>query len=110
MVEDLHGGVPESEPPDAHVELRLGQSGLGQSGLGQGVQREARDRDLGDREEAGHQEVVVELDLVDVLTRTGVAAPPEADRSHRRLLPVELLESSAHGLVRSTAASSSIWA
>ena len=66
-----HGlrGVAEPEPADHHVE----------AGPRQLRQREPGDLDLGHREQARHQEVVVELDLVDVLADDG-------SRRRRRLM------------------------
>jgi hypothetical protein len=80
------GGVAEAEAADHHVEV----------GAVQGAQREVGQRDLGDREQAGHQELVAQLDLVHLDVERRLAAAAQADLAHRRRLPGELFEAQRH--------------
>lgn len=80
------GGV--AEPEAAHRDV--------QRGPGEAGQRQPGQLDLGDREQAGHQELVPELDLEHVLPRDGVAASAEAHLTDRRGAPAQLLEPRAH--------------
>src|SRR6476619_1914328 len=59
-------------------------------------QAEPGQLDLGDGEEAGHEVLVAELHLEDVHVERRLAAPPEADLTHRGLPPGQLLEARAH--------------
>src|SRR6476619_3306950 len=59
-------------------------------------QAEPGQLDLGDGEEAGHEVLVAELHLEDVHVERRLAAPPEADLTHRGLPPGQLLKARAH--------------
>jgi hypothetical protein len=83
--------VAQPQSADDHVQVRVAIARPGQP-----LERQVRQRDLRVDEHARHQEVVVQLDLEDVLPRDRVPAAPQADLAHRRLLPVELLESGGH--------------
>src|SRR4051812_32894936 len=79
-------GVAEPQSPDDDVELGIG--GLSQP--------EARERYLSHREQARHQELVAELDLVHVDLEHRLDSPAQADDPHAGLRPVENLEACTH--------------
>ena len=62
----------------------------------QPTEREVRQGDLCDREQAGHQVLIAELDLEDVLAGAQVLATSQAHLPDRGRLPRQLLEPSAH--------------
>ncbi len=92
MVEHGTRRVPEAEPADDDGEVRT---------PGEPGQADVRQRHLGLDEEARHEEVVVDLDLVHLTAGGGLDAPTKADRADGRHLPVELFEPSPHALLGS---------
>ena len=80
------GGVAQAEAADHHIQVRSWRSG----------QTEAGQFPFGDGEEARHHVLVIEFDLIDVGTHGQVIAAPQADQTHRRLLPTQFLEAPAH--------------
>ncbi len=86
VVESGVSGVAEPEATDEYVEVAA--VGLRQAQPGE--------LDLGDGEQAGHEVLVPELDLVHVDLQRRLHASAQADLAHRRLAPVELLEPLAH--------------
>ncbi len=79
--------VAEPEASDEHLQaLSLGPRG----------QAEVRELGLDDGEEARHQELVVDLDLVDVVAHRGLEAASQADHPDRGVLPAELLHVQGH--------------
>ena len=93
-INDLHGrvfqcglrGVAEPEAADDDVEIAARQR----------RQSNPRQRDLGDGEQARHQELVAELDLVDVEARGELPSSAQAEHAHRRRAEIQLLEIDAH--------------
>ena len=79
-------GVAQAEPGHDHIETRPG----GRS------QPEPGELDLGHGEQAGHQELVAELDLVDLDVEGKLTPPAQAQATYRRRLVIELLEQDAH--------------
>ena len=79
-------GVPQPQPADDDVQLVAGA----------GRQPQPGQLDLGDGEQARHEELVAELDLVDVDLQRPVEPPAQADLAHLGVLPVQLLEVPAH--------------
>src|SRR5659263_301835 len=71
---DQHGLGGVAEPQSAHCDVELGPLDPGQ--------RAPSHFDLGNGEEAGHEELVAELDLEDVDAGDRVAAPAEAAVSY----------------------------
>ena len=67
-------GVAEPQPADDDVELVAGAGGQPQPGQ----------LDLGDREQARHEELLAELDLVDVDLERALEPATQADLAHRR--------------------------
>ena len=59
-------------------------------------QPEGRQRDLGDGEQARHEVLVAELDLVDLDPKRGLDPAPQGDLPHRRGPPGQLLEPQCH--------------
>ena len=53
---------------------------------------------LRDGEQTRHHMLVIELDLVDIGAHRQVEPAPQADHTHRRLLPAQLLEPCAHAI------------
>ncbi len=88
MVEDGLGGIAEAKAGDGDIGRAAGQTG--EAEIGQ--------RDLRGGEEAGHQELVAELDLVDVDVEPVLAPPSETEGADRRLLIVKFLEKVAQAM------------
>jgi hypothetical protein len=87
LLERGHRGVAESQPADDDVQLRTGARG----------QPQPRQLDLGDREQARHEELLTELDLVHVDLEGALEAAAQDELAHLGVLPVQLLEASDHG-------------
>ena len=59
-------------------------------------QSQPRQRDLCDSEQARHQKLVTEFDLVDVDAGGEMPSPAQAERAHRRRAEIQLFEIQAH--------------
>ena len=68
-----------------------------------GSEAERRQLLLGDGEQARHEVLVLQLHLVDQLTRGRISPPAKCQLPHPRLLPVQLFESHDHGCTSSLA-------
>ena len=87
-----HGLCRVTESEAAHDHLWSFRRQFGEGEVGQ--------LDLGDGEQARHQELVVELDLVDVRAGAGIAPPAQGEFAQRGLAVVEFLETSTHAQAR----------
>jgi hypothetical protein len=86
VLQDRARGVAQAEPAHGDIERVVVQGG----------QAEPGELDLGLGEQAGHQEVVAQLDLVDVRAEDRLAPPAQSQVTERGGPPVELFECDAH--------------
>jgi hypothetical protein len=93
VLEGGDGGVAETEAADDDVEMLSADR----------REPEPGQLDLGNGEEARHEELLAELHLVDVDEEGRLEPAPQADLPQRGLLPVDLLETPAHGVSRRSA-------